>query len=73
MPKLSAHVEAQVLRFVRLFVVAFVSSGILLRGAALSWDAVGAAVIGALEVAWRQVSQVAPVAAPVEPPAPPAV
>ncbi len=72
MPKLSAHLEAQILRFVRLFVVAILSTGVLLKGSALSWDALGAAVIAALEVAWRQLNPVAPAVEAPAPPAPPA-
>lgn len=75
MPKLSAHLQAQVLRFIRLFVLAFAATGVL-ASASLGKDAIVAAAVGALETAWRQINQVAPVApavpaAPVDPPAAP--
>ncbi len=72
MPKLSAHFKAQILRFVRLYVVALASTGLLLRGSSLSRDTIGAAVIGALEVAWRQLNPVAPAIDAPATPAPPA-
>ncbi len=71
---LSAHAKAQALRFARLFIIAFVGSGVLVAG---SWDshALLAAIVGAVEVAYRQLSQVVPAPAPApasEPPATPA-
>lgn len=66
---LSAHAKAQAVRFLRLFVVAFFASGVLLKSG-LGMDAIVSAVVGAVEVAWRQMNPVVP--AEPAPPAPPA-
>lgn len=69
---MSDHLKQQAYRFGRLFVVALLATGVLSSGS-YGRDAIVSAVVGALEVAWRQFAPVAPAPAPVvAPPAPPA-
>ena len=55
-------------RFVRIAVVTFLASGVL-TGSTYTKDALVAAVVAALEVAWRVVSPTVPVTSTVPPPA----
>ncbi|MGH7485666.1 MAG: hypothetical protein ACREMY_08700 [bacterium] len=54
-----AHYQAQAWRFARLFIVALGSQAVLL-GSCVSHDAVVAAIVAALETAYREFSPVTP-------------
>jgi hypothetical protein len=56
------HYKDQVFRFVRLFVMAFGATGVLTAGS-YTKDAIVAAVVSALETAWREVNPTAPTSA----------
>jgi hypothetical protein len=62
---LSAHARTQLYRFARLFVVAFVSTGVLTSN--ITWSAISGAVVGALEVAWREMYPAVPDPRPTPP------
>lgn len=65
---MSAHLQAQALRFARLFVVAFAAQLVTLGTDHLGLQAVAAAALGAVEVVIRQFYPVAPATPPATPP-----
>lgn len=62
MTTLTVQTKAQIGRFVRLFVSAVIATGILGQVMTGGWNrtAIVAAIVGALEVAWRSFSPVVP-------------
>lgn len=57
---MNAHLQAQALRFVRLFVVAFVAQLAVIGTDHLGLQAVASAALGAVEVVIRQIRPVKP-------------
>ena len=73
---MSAHVQAQVLRFVRMFAFALAGQLAVVGTSHLGWSALASVALGAAEVAVRQVFPVKPLpprispvqASPADPP-----